>query len=134
MEVSNENKMCPSATCHSGALLLGVVNSDQKITFLNKPVKIDADFVEKAIKAGQPEQRLRFAGNCAKSGCSQWNGRCGVIDKALTVMNEAINNAPLPECSIRNQCRWFSQTGADACKVCPMIVTDMRASQLSSRL
>jgi hypothetical protein len=119
--------MCPSATCHSGALLLGVVQSNKKVILLPTPMEVTDDFVEKAVKAGDPEKRLRFAGNCAKSGCSQWTGsRCGVIDKALTYMNESLENAALPECSIRPQCRWYSQTGADACKVCPFIITDTR--------
>ena len=134
MTDSEQNKMCPSTTCHPGALLLGVVQSDKKVALLNTPVKIDEEFVEKAMKAGNPEQRLRFAGKCAKSGCSQWAGRCGVIDKALNYMKDAVDNTPLPDCLIRPQCRWFSQTGADACKVCPMIVTDMRASQVISQL
>lgn len=127
MACTSENKMCPSATCHSGALLLGVVQSNKKVILLPTPMEVTDDFVEKAVKAGDPEKRLRFAGNCAKSGCSQWTGsRCGVIDKALTYMNESLENAALPECSIRPQCRWYSQTGADACKVCPFIITDTR--------
>jgi len=127
MACTSENKMCPSARCHSGALLLGVVQSNKKVILLPTPMEVTDDFVEKAVKAGDPEKRLRFAGNCAKSGCSQWTGsRCGVIDKALTYMNESLENATLPECSIRPQCRWYSQTGADACKVCPFIITDTR--------
>ncbi len=124
-----ENKMCPSATCHTGALLLGVVQSDKTVALLSTPMTVTEEFVEKAIAAGEPEKRLRFAGKCAKAGCSQWSGsRCGVIDTALNYMQEAIDNTPLPECSIRPQCRWFSQAGADACKVCPYIITDIRAN------
>ena len=127
MACTSENKMCPSSTCHTGALLLGVVQADKKVILLPTPMKVTEDFVEKAVKAGDPEKRLRFAGQCAKSGCSQWTGtRCGVIDKALDYMKEAIDNTPLPECSIRPECRWYSQSGADACKVCPFIITDTR--------
>ena len=122
-----ENKMCPSATCHSGALLLGVVQGDNTVALLPEPMTVTDEFVERAFAAGEPEKRLRFAGKCAKGGCSQWNGtRCGVIDTALNYMHAAIDNTPLPDCAIRPQCRWYSQTGADACKVCPYVVTDTR--------
>jgi hypothetical protein len=124
---SGENKMCPSSTCHTGALLLGVVQSDKKIALLQTPMPVTEDFVEKAFKAGDPEKRLRFAGRCAKSGCSQWTGsRCGVIDDAMKQMEFAIDNVALPKCDIRPDCRWFNQNGADACKVCPYIITDTR--------
>lgn len=131
MACDSENKMCPSATCHSGALLLGVVQSNKTVALLDTPMPVTDEFVEIAVKAGSPEKRLRFAGKCAKSGCLQWTGsRCGVIDRALNYMeglveNKLGENISLPECSIRPQCRWFSQTGADACKVCPFIVTDI---------
>ncbi len=123
----SDNKMCPSATCHPGALLLGVVQRDKKVAMLPTPMKVTEDFVEKAVRAGDPEKRLRFAGQCAKGGCSQWTGsRCGVIDKALNYMKEVTDNASLPLCAIRPQCRWYSQSGADACKVCPYVITDTR--------
>jgi hypothetical protein len=32
---------------------------------------------------------------------------------------------PLPRCSIRANCRWFDQQGADACRVCPFVITDL---------
>ena len=32
----------------------------------------------------------------------------------------------LPQCSIRESCRWFDQTGADACAVCDAVVTETR--------
>lgn len=131
MACDSENKMCPSATCHSGALLLGVVQSNKTVALLDTPMPVTDEFVEIAVKAGSPEKRLRFAGKCAKSGCLQWTGsRCGVIDRALNYMeglveNKLGENILLPECTIRPQCRWFNQTGADACKVCPFIVTDI---------
>lgn len=127
MDSSTENKICPSATCHPGSLLLGVVQSDRKVALLSTPMLVTEDFVDKAFKAGDPEKRLRFAGKCARSGCSQWTGsRCGVIDEAMKVMEFAIDDSALPQCNIRADCRWFSQNGADACKVCPYVITDTR--------
>jgi len=55
--------------------------------------------------------------------------RCGVIDEVLEVVPEE-NRDPdgtLPECSIRMDCRWFSQVGAEACRVCPQVITDTRS-------
>lgn len=126
---------CPSSRAEPGAVLLGIVSPDGKVAYLTPRLRIDADFVELSKQGRSPEKRFRFSGPCVEGDCAQWTGRrCGVIDAALSSADLASVTAraadgpdqPLPKCSIRQHCRWFSQSGRQACRVCPSIVTDTR--------
>jgi hypothetical protein len=123
---TKEAKLCPSATCSSDATLLGIVQDDNTITLLNTPLKLNEAFVEKAREYGEPERRFRFANKCVKNGCKQWTGKsCGIIEE-LTQLNPTVqagDNEELPPCIIRKTCRWFSQEGGKACKICLFVVT-----------
>lgn len=124
--MNKDDKLCPSSTCHEGAIILGVVQGDQKVALLNAGLVADVSFVEKANEIGRPEKRFRFADKCIQCGCKQWTGKeCGVI-KEFSDANQhlTIDNYELPHCVIRTQCRWYSQEGAKACIICPYVVTD----------
>jgi hypothetical protein len=128
------NTLCPSSHCKEGAILLGIVLADGSVAFAKDRIVVDRDFVQNATRDGShaPETRFRFSSPCAQGACHQWTGsRCGVIDSVLSEVQTAgyipSAEAALPECSIRQQCRWFSQTGAAACAVCDLVVTETRA-------
>lgn len=126
--MSSENKLCPSYSCQPGAILLGIVMRDGRVAFSSDQLIINEEFVQIAREGRTPEKRFRFGGQCVQNGCRQWTGnRCGVIDKITDTANMNVESAALPECSIRSECRWFYQSGAEACAVCPEIVTDSRA-------
>lgn len=123
-------RSCPSAPAAPGVRLLGLLGPDGRVHNLKSVVTVDAGFLEAAAEAGPVEARMRFASRCQTSGCAQWTGsRCGVIDRALTVIEAAVPVADgaLPPCTIRSDCRWYAQTGARACGACAYIVTDRRA-------
>jgi len=118
--------LCPSAKCEAGALLLGVVEADGSIAFLKEKMRVDESFVRVALGGRTPEKRFRFADSCRKSGCQQWTGaRCGVIDHLLADNPTFVPSGKLPDCAIRDSCRWFLQWGEQACGICPYVVTDM---------
>jgi hypothetical protein len=127
----DSERWCPSARCAEGAVLLGVVGSDGKVGFVTPRIEIDRDFVTEAHKGRTPEKRFRFAQPCLRGGCTEWTGtRCGVIDRAIDAARRqglSKDLADLPRCSIRSSCRWFAQIGADACTVCPLVITDLQA-------
>jgi hypothetical protein len=134
MRPDSENKLCPSSTCQTGALLLGVVGSDQKVNLLDPPIPINDEFAETVKAAGNPENRFRFAGKCAKSGCSQWTGSsCGIMDE-LAMANHLLEviNENLPACAIRPTCRWYSQERAKACMICPYVITQAEKTVIVS--
>ena len=125
--MSSEKKLCPSYSCQPGAILLGIVMRDGRVAFSSDQLIINEEFVQIAHEGRTPEKRFRFGGQCVQNGCRQWTGeRCGVIDKITETANINVESAALPECSIRSECRWFYQRGAEACAVCPEIVTDSR--------
>ena len=127
---------CPSAPCKEGALLLGIVLADGRVAFAQDRMVVDKAFVEHATAPGShpPETRFRFGSPCAKGACHQWTGsRCGVIDAVLDEAHSqdiaAVDeggDTDLPACAIRATCRWFEQSGAAACHVCDLVVTETR--------
>jgi hypothetical protein len=124
--MNSDKKLCPSYNCKDGAILLGVVMRDGRVAFSADRITVDREFVETAREGRTPEKRFRFGGQCIEGGCNQWTGkRCGVIDKVIET-NERESIADLPACSIRSECRWFSQRGAEACAICPDVITDLR--------
>ena len=125
--------LCPSSPCKEGAVLLGIVLADGSVAFATDRIVVDKGFVQNATREGSnpPETRFRFSSPCAQGACRQWTGsRCGVIDSVMTDVQTAgyhPDDAVLPACSIRQDCRWFQQTGAAACAVCDIVVTETRA-------
>lgn len=123
--INPNTTVCPSATAEPGAMVLGVVGSDQTVQFLAEPLPVTSEFIEQAKQHESPEKQYRFANRCVRSGCSQWaQGRCGVIDTIMQFNAHLPDSIPLSACSIRSQCRWFNQVGRQACLVCPFIITD----------
>lgn len=123
-----EAKLCPSSTCSKGASLLGVVQGNKKVNFLEIPIKLNDEFIQKAHEQGEPEKKFRFTNKCVKSGCNQWTGSsCGVMNE-LSALNPSVtaNEEDLPKCFIRRTCRWYSQDGGKACKICLFVVTESR--------
>jgi hypothetical protein len=126
---AEEPKLCPSATCSKGASLLGIVQGNKTVALLDSPIKLTQAFIEKAHELGEPEKRFRFTNKCIKSGCGQWTGKsCGIMNE-LAASNPSVrsNNDELPQCFIRSVCRWYSQDGGKACKICLFVITESRS-------
>jgi hypothetical protein len=120
-----DNFSCPSSTCKEGANLLGIVQPDGHIAFINQKLTVNEEFVQVATKGRNPEKRFRFSNKCVNSACKQWTGeRCGVIDRIIEAVDSISVPAELPDCPIRSECRWYKQCGGKACAVCPEIITD----------
>lgn len=126
--MSEEKKLkCPSYVCKPGAELYGVVNSQGKVDFLKEPFEIDLPFIHEAYKGQDPEKRFRFAGNCAKSGCNQWNTnekKCGLIKTVIDHIAKP-DIQKLPYCPIRSKCRWYVQEESLACAQCNEVLRNM---------
>lgn len=120
-----EGLLCPSARCEPDALLIGIVGPTGRVGHINPALAVDEEFVLEAHRGRAPEKRFRFAQPCTEAGCQHWTGtRCGVVDAALSRDLESAES--LPRCGIRTACRWFAQSGANACRVCPLVVTDIQ--------
>src|SRR5262245_40864058 len=106
--------LCPSARCHEGAILLGIVLPDGRGAFAEGRTIVDREFVSVATGEGRrtPERRFRFSSPCAQGACRQWTGtHCGVIaaaiEEARKQNHQTRADEELPLCAIRDDCRWF---------------------------
>lgn len=127
---SGQERLCPSARCEEGAILLGVVGPDGAVGYVTPELRIDRAFVERAHQGRAPEKRFRFSQPCVEAGCRYWTGsQCAVIQGMRQAAAEAdpaeIPLASVPKCSIRPRCRWFAQEGAAACRVCSYVITNL---------
>jgi hypothetical protein len=123
----SDNSYCPSYAVKPGAKLYGIVNENGFINYLKSPIEINQDFIEEAYKGREPEKRFRFAGNCSKSGCNQWNGtskECGLVDQLIDIIGNE-ESIQLQDCPIRSKCRWFSQRKGHACAQCNEVIRDI---------
>ncbi|MGH3859154.1 hypothetical protein [Actinokineospora sp.] len=123
---------CPSASAAPGATLLGVFGPNGRAIFTPHGPKLTPELRDTlaASTEGPLEARFRFAAPCAQSACVFWDGSCRAVDAAHEDYGSP-DAAALPECGIRDTCRWWAQEGARACAVCPLVrtaATDVNAS------
>jgi hypothetical protein len=123
--VSSETVLCPSSRCEPGAILLGIRLPNGRVHFAHDVMEVSDEFAVAARSGRSPGARFRFSSPCVRGACRQWTGeRCGVIDLILEHMVSP--DGDLPACPIRDRCRWFHQSGTEACRICPLVSTDVR--------
>ena len=119
-----DSLLCPSAPAAEGAILLGVLSADGAVDYLPSEMAASSEFIAIARQGRAPEQRFRFSSPCQQCRCKQWTGSaCGLPTRLSDLLADQKVSGPLPQCSIRPRCRWFYQSGADACRICPLVVT-----------
>ncbi len=119
-----ELKMCPITECELGAKLIGVKIDNDTFDFLKENIIVDEDLFNVVTAVSNPEKRFRFSNVCLENGCKHWQSEsCGCLRKVLSNVESLLLNkdTTLPQCSIRERCRWFHQEGRMACDVCPLL-------------
>jgi hypothetical protein len=99
------------------------------VGYLTPQLVVDGAFAARAREhASAPETRFRFAQPCVEGACHHWTGHaCGLIGRVRRALDDAGETAGAtapPRCSIRHACRWFAQDGLDACRACPLVITE----------
>lgn len=121
--------LCPSAPASVGSLVIGIVESDGIVSYARDRMEATADFLDSARLNGTPERRFRFSSPCQQHACAQWaNGSCGLPARLVALVPVGELAEVLPRCSIRQECRWFMQSGAIACRICPTVSTQGETS------
>lgn len=121
------HKLCPSARCAPGSLLLGVVQSTGTVDFLAAPLAVTERFSELAHQGRMPEARFRFSAPCLRSACTKWQGGCGVAERASALaLQHDLQADPgsIPDCAIRTRCQWHAEHGAEICGACRWVITE----------
>ncbi|MFJ9598225.1 hypothetical protein ACIRS3_36460 [Streptomyces virginiae] len=99
---------------------------DGRLGYLRPALPVDQYFVDACERNGDPESRLRFANECQQGECENWSGRdyslVGRLISAGADSPAEASDSRLPRCAIRAYCRWFTQEGSRACRVCPIVV------------
>lgn len=115
---------CPSGSPHAPeSVVLGVRSGDNgEVAYLAEPVP--ASEVLGAIPEGiEPTRVLRFASHCV-SACGHRQGNdCTLVQRVLAVPAPHEETRSVPRCHLRSQCKWWTQSGVDACHRCPAIAT-----------
>jgi hypothetical protein len=128
----HKKSMCPSAPADVKAILLGVIQPDHSVAFIKDRIEVTREFLDIAAKGRALETRFRFSSPCIGCACKQWaNGGCSLPERLADYFPTS-DGSDLPSCSIRAQCRWFDQRGADACRICPMVVTRGESQPIST--
>ncbi|MFJ3904454.1 hypothetical protein [Streptomyces sp. NPDC090025] len=115
---------CPSgAPDRPESVVLGVRGgADGRVAYLAEPTP--AAQVLPLIPEGVPATRvLRFASHCVSECGNRVGTRCGLIDRMAALPAAAADTAPVPRCHLRAECKWWHQSGVDACRRCPAVST-----------
>jgi hypothetical protein len=123
----SQGLVCPSGRCAAGSKLIGIVGPDGRLGYVTPPLEVDANFIEVSKRGTAPESRFRFSEPCLEQNCQHWaDDECGLIGRMCAGADNQPgliqDDAELPRCAIRSECRWFSQRGREACAVCPLVV------------
>lgn len=115
---------CPSAPAVGSSRLLGIVGPSGRVVYTPGGPRLTETLRDGLDADGRLEARYRFSGACVESGCAFWQGgECAAVIAAHREYDAVADGGPLPECGIRDSCRWWAQEGPAACGVCPFVVT-----------
>jgi hypothetical protein len=118
-------KLCPSAQPGmENCTVLGVVQQEgptPTLVYLNQKVPATPEVLALAAPL-KPTEVFRLAATCAEGKCPHFDGAdCQLASRVVKILPAVVD--ALPPCTIRRDCRWFSQEGGAACQRCPEVTT-----------
>jgi hypothetical protein len=125
MEKEEASLLCPSAQPEmDNAIVLGVFENagdDRKLSYLNTVVPVNKEITD--TSGGVPPTLVyRFAAKCLSEKCVQYrNGKCKLGKEITGSLRTSTDK--LPACTIRSNCRWHHENGAEACFRCSQVIT-----------
>jgi len=119
------SKLCPSAQPGmDNCRVLGVVEQEgpaPRLVYLDQAVPATAEILALAAPL-KPTEVYRLSATCAEAKCPHFDGtNCRLATRVVQILPAVVD--VLPPCTIRKDCRWFSQEGGAACRRCPEITT-----------
>ena len=115
--ISPAGLLCPSAPPDwKDAVAIGIVGGSAqapRMTSLAAALPV-TEALLKLAEPVAPTEVFRFAAPCANGGCRHFgDGACQLAVKAVKMLEPSTER--LPYCTIRANCRWFTQEGRAAC-------------------
>jgi hypothetical protein len=119
------SKLCPSAQPGmDNCRVLGVVQQNgaaPRLAYLNELLPATDDVLAMSAPL-KPTEIYRLAATCAEHKCPHFDGAdCRLATRIVQILPAVVE--ALPPCTIRKDCRWYSQEGAAACRRCPEVTT-----------
>jgi len=118
------SKLCPSAQPGmDNCRILGVVQQlpTPRIVYLNEILPATDKILAMSAPL-KPTEVFRLAATCAEHKCPHFDGAdCQLATRIVNRLSAVVDT--LPPCTIRKDCRWYSQEGGAACHRCPEITT-----------
>lgn len=116
-------RWCPSGDAsRPESVVLGVRSGDDgQVVYLAEPVPA-ADVLGAVPEGIAPNRVLRFASHCVSDCANRVGEACGLIERITTVPAGTVP-AAVPRCHLRPHCKWWDQTGVEACHRCPALTT-----------
>jgi hypothetical protein len=126
--MANTSKVlqCPSSSAEAeGSVIFGIVlgtPEEPHLLHLDqvKPVPIELLELDAPVKLAEI---FRIAGACSEGDCKHYDGsKCRLVERIVDGLPTVTEQ--IPACAIRSTCRWWHQSGKEACLRCPQIVRD----------
>ncbi len=116
---------CPSAQPeYKGSRIYGIMtgpSESRRVGYLTETLEPTPELLALSGEA-KPTQLFRIAAPCLNRGCQHFDGACKLAQRIVSATPPVVN--ALPDCQIRETCRWFDQEGPAACLRCPQLATD----------
>lgn len=127
MPVPGERLSCPNAAAgQPGAAFFGVVVEAGQIAFIRPKIPVHQKWLQRLEAKGvSVEGRLRLTGDCLSTRCVQWaDGECSLARNVVASVGlpPGSADAELPDCGIRDSCRWHFQHGTTPCRSCTEVI------------
>ncbi|WP_225447156.1 hypothetical protein [Streptacidiphilus sp. PB12-B1b] len=117
---------CPSGLPdRPESVVLGVRSGeDGSVAYLAEPVPA-AEVIGLVPEGVEPRRVLRFASHCEADCVQRVGSECGLVNRIVALPDPAPGSG-VPRCHLRTQCKWWRQSGVDACRRCPAVVSLVR--------
>jgi hypothetical protein len=118
--------LCPSSAAEmDNSVIFGIVLGTPEapeVFHLNQVQPVPDELLELDAPV-KPAEIFRIAAACSEGDCKHYDGnRCRLVERIVNGLPTVAEK--LPNCAIRSTCRWWHQSGKEACLRCQQIVRD----------
>jgi len=106
---------CPSYQIEEATGVLGRRQENGTVKLFETILPVP-DSARPTLVANEALRTTRFVGPCLSDECVYWNQGCRLGTALSRVPGHA--DSAIPDCPIRDRCRWYLENGSSSCRVC----------------